>query len=141
MAPTKRGPITHAGGVVARVEGKRTRYLLVSAKRQPDLWVLPKGHLERGESASEAAAREVLEEAGVVASVISSIGVIEFDTVRGHVRSEFFLMRYEGEGQAGEERRLAWMTLDQAVAALTFDDMRQLVRQADRLANGKRPSS
>jgi 8-oxo-dGTP pyrophosphatase MutT (NUDIX family) len=126
---------SHAGGVVVRSDDGPARFLLVSAKTQPNEWVLPKGHIEPGESVAETAAREVLEEAGVIAAVVSKLGIIEFDNWRGHVRAEFFLMRYLGEGDALERRRTAWMSLDDAMAALTFDDVRQLVRQAHRLVS------
>ena len=124
---------SHAGGVVVRTDGGCARFLLVSAKLQPDLWVLPKGHIEPGESAGQAAVREVLEEAGVMASAGASLGTIEFDARRGHVRAEFFLMQYAGEGQPGETRRTAWLSAGEAARALTFADMRQLVLEAARI--------
>ncbi|HUF46843.1 MAG TPA: NUDIX domain-containing protein [Vicinamibacterales bacterium] len=121
---------THAGGVVVRVVESQARFLLVSARRQPDIWVLPKGHIDPGETAEATAVREVLEEAGVVASVIAPVGRIEFDTARGHVSADYFLMRYEQEGLAEEDRRRAWMAETDAVAALPFEDMRALIRRA-----------
>ena len=121
---------THAGGVVVRTVNGEARYLVVSARRQPDSWVLPKGHIDPGETPADTAAREVLEEAGVVAEVLHSLGVIAFDTARGPVRSEFFLMRYEHEGQPLEERRRAWLNQTDAMSALGFDDMRQLITAA-----------
>jgi ADP-ribose pyrophosphatase YjhB (NUDIX family) len=126
---------THAGGVVVRVVEGEPRFLLVSARRQPDVWVLPKGHIDPGETAEVTAAREVLEEAGVVAELLQSLGVIEFDAARGRVRCEFFLMRYEHEGQASEDRRRAWLAEADASAALPFDDMRGVITAAaERLA-------
>jgi 8-oxo-dGTP pyrophosphatase MutT (NUDIX family) len=127
---------SHAGGVVVRSGPGAARFLLVSARTQPDVWVLPKGHIEPGESAEQTAAREVLEEAGVVATVESKLGLIEFDNPRGHVRAEFFLMRYAGEGATIEQRRTAWMSRDEAIAALGFEDMRRLVQRAHSLVSG-----
>ena len=49
-----------AGGVVVNAEG---RVLVVS--QHGTSWSLPKGHLEEGESALEAALREIREETGV----------------------------------------------------------------------------
>ncbi len=40
---------THAGGIVVRYDGQ-PQYLIVTAKYNPDHWVLPKGHIEPGES-------------------------------------------------------------------------------------------
>ncbi len=62
---------SHAGGVVARtVDGER-QYLLVEPRRSRGEWVLPKGHIEPGETPEAAAVREVEEEAGVRAAVVA----------------------------------------------------------------------
>lgn len=42
---------------------------------RPGVWSLPGGHIEPGERADEAAAREVFEETGVVARVVGCVGV------------------------------------------------------------------
>ncbi|MCC6487400.1 MAG: NUDIX domain-containing protein [Candidatus Hydrogenedentes bacterium] len=52
-----------AGGVVLRAELGQTLVALVTERGHPD-YVLPKGHLEPGESPLDAAHREVGEEAG-----------------------------------------------------------------------------
>ncbi len=126
---------SHAGGVVVRTDGGSVRFLVVSAKRQPDAWVLPKGHIDEGESPASTATREVLEEAGIVATVGERLGTIEFETSRGEVRALFFLMRYERDGEALEQRKRAWLSPDEAVAALGFDDMRDLIRKAHALVS------
>ena len=46
---------SHAGGVVRRGKGKSREYLLVQASKNPNEWVLPKGHIEPSESAEAAA--------------------------------------------------------------------------------------
>ena len=42
---------THSGGVVFRLTKSGPRYLLVEASGSKDRWVLPKGNIEKGESA------------------------------------------------------------------------------------------
>ncbi|MFH1325302.1 MAG: NUDIX domain-containing protein [archaeon] len=49
-----------AGGVVVNKEGL---FLIVNQNRKS--WSLPKGHIDKGESALEAAKREIYEESGV----------------------------------------------------------------------------
>jgi ADP-ribose pyrophosphatase YjhB (NUDIX family) len=132
-------PLTHAGGVVVRRDRDGARFLVVSAKRNPSEWVLPKGHIDPGETAEIAACREVLEESGVVASVRRALDVVEFPTPRGRVRAQFFLMDLEREKRASlEGRRRAWLTLDEALRSLPFDELRHLVRQASRLDDDAR---
>lgn len=50
--------------------------LLVRVSR--GAWTFPKGHIERGETREAAAQREVLEEAGVHATVIDSVGNVRY---------------------------------------------------------------
>src|SRR5262249_34680460 len=87
--------LTHAGGGGRRKKNGATLVLLVRAKPAPHDWVLPKGHIEKGESPDEAAVREVREEAGVEATVVRYAGLIEFDSPKGeHVRAGYFLMEF-----------------------------------------------
>lgn len=69
VAEVSKANPSHAGGVVFRMCRKRAYYLLVEASEDPLQWVLPKGHVEVGESPFETAVREVHEETGVWAKV------------------------------------------------------------------------
>ncbi len=123
--------LTHAGGVVYRGDGRDRRVLLVRAKPAPHDWVLPKGHIERGESPAETARREVQEEAGVDAEPLREIGILEFDTPNGkHVRSTFFLMRFVRSVPPHEDREITWATIDDASRLVQFDDTRALIEAA-----------
>ena len=53
-----------AGGVVARVSGSDI-LIAVAKEKSYDIAVLPKGHVEEGESIESAARREIAEEVGV----------------------------------------------------------------------------
>ncbi len=67
--------VESAGGVVFY---KNSVLLL---KKRNGYWVLPKGHVELGETENEAALREVEEEAGVVAEILEYIDYIEYEFV------------------------------------------------------------
>ena len=124
--------LTHAGGVVRRDGPDGQRFLLVRASRPPHDWVIPKGHLEHGETPEQTAHREVREEAGIDAEVERHAGDLTFD-VRGrtlHVR--YFVMRYRGEVAAAEDREVRWCSLHECERLLLFEDSRDLVRQAAR---------
>lgn len=135
-APPYRGEIiipapTHAGGVVIRRGDAGLRFLLVTARRQPGLWVFPKGHIEDGETVEQAAVREVLEEAGVQAEIVAPIGATEFRSARGQVRAQFYLMTFISEQSTpGENRRRIWLTAEEARRALIYEDARLLITRA-----------
>ncbi len=120
--------LTHAGGVVFRGDGDDRRVLLVRAKPAPHDWVLPKGHIEHGETPAETARREVAEEAGVDAESVREAGVLEFDTPNGkHVRSLYFVMRFVGSVPPHEKREVRWATIDEAKRLVGWDDTRTLI--------------
>jgi 8-oxo-dGTP pyrophosphatase MutT (NUDIX family) len=113
----------------ASVGGER-EYLLVEAGRSRGEWVLPKGHIEPGESPEAAAVREVQEEAGVCAEVVARAGEIEYAVDGRTVRVIFFLMQYQGESGRHEDRARAWRPYEEALRLLRFDDARRVLLQA-----------
>jgi 8-oxo-dGTP pyrophosphatase MutT (NUDIX family) len=121
---------THAGGVVRRAFNDELEYLIVAASDNPDVWVLPKGHIEKGETPEAAAVREVMEEAGVRAVIVGRAGESEFDVRGKTVRVIFFLMHYQGEITRTEARGLAWRRYEDALDLLHFDSNRQILTQA-----------
>ena len=131
--------ITHAGGAVFRRHDDTIEYLLVAAKNAPDEWVLPKGHVAAGEDPGAAASREVAEEAGIMARTIGSIpGRVTFATIHDGVpevvTAIFHLMEYRGDADgASENRTLRWLPLDDALAALTFPESRDMLTPAEEL--------
>jgi ADP-ribose pyrophosphatase YjhB (NUDIX family) len=128
-SPDRKAP-THAGGVVYRITNSGPEFLLVTARRQPDEWVLPKGHIERGERPEDTAVREVTEETGVHALVERPLSIVVIHARGEEQRIQFFLMRALRDGAAHEGRRRLWLTRDEAVARLPFEDSRRLLRTA-----------
>ena len=61
----KTSPVPQAGAIAFKIVDDSPLILLVRAKKTPDDWIFPKGHIELGETAEETAARELAEEAGV----------------------------------------------------------------------------
>lgn len=131
---------THGGGVVFRSTPAGCEFLVVQSSRNPAEWVLPKGHIEAGETPEQTAVREVREEAGVVAQPLERLGDTAFAGPRGEVRTAFFLMRFQRAVPADEERKVAWLPSDRAVARLSYDDQRRLIAHAcTRLDAGSGP--
>lgn len=115
---------THAGGIVCRPVDGRDLYLLVRANVPKGAWVLPKGHIEAGETAEVAAVREVREETGVRARIETLIGEIP----SGSGVAAIYLMDFESEGIRGE-REAVWLPFEAATEALAFEESRALLKR------------
>jgi 8-oxo-dGTP pyrophosphatase MutT (NUDIX family) len=121
---------THAGGVVTDRRREGAMFLLVRASRPPFDWVLPKGHIEKGETPEEAARREVREESGVTADIVRLVGDSTFDLRGEPVLVRYFLMQFRAQGAAEECRETRWCSLEDAQRLLRFESTRDIVRIA-----------
>jgi 8-oxo-dGTP pyrophosphatase MutT (NUDIX family) len=119
-----------AGAIVVRAGKNGPRILLVTARRNPDNWIFPKGHVEPGETLRAAAVREAREEAGVEGNVIAPAGRMSFDFGDNNYRVSYFIVRTEDAGQEREGRQLRWLKYKQALKRLTFDETQDLLRGA-----------
>ena len=127
--------LTHAGGVVQRDEDGGIRMLIVRARRPPYYWVLPKGHIEAGETPAQCARREVQEEAGVDAIPTHHLGDSIHVALSGEsVRARWFLMRFVGTVPAHENREIRWCTVPEAMELVTFENVREILRTAGRIS-------
>jgi 8-oxo-dGTP pyrophosphatase MutT (NUDIX family) len=123
--------IRQSGAIIVRLDGDEPQVLLVTAKRNPKRWIFPKGHIEKGESAEDAALREAREEAGVVVKSIGPAGSLEYHFLGAGFRVEYFLAvlkREAGPPEKGRSRR--WCSLDEALERLRFKNTRKLLRKA-----------
>ena len=66
-----------AGGIVYKRQGQQIKVCLI-AKKGGQLWALPKGRLQPGESWEGTAVREVLEETGHLATIAEYIDQIDY---------------------------------------------------------------
>src|SRR5438552_80965 len=124
---------THAGAVVFKLTDQGPRFLLVEASGRRDRWVFPKGHVENGETAADTAQREVGEEAGVRARTVRRLRRVE-QKQEGHwISIAYFLMAYTGRATPLEERRIRWLSFDEAMDALDLEKSRRVLRSANRM--------
>jgi 8-oxo-dGTP pyrophosphatase MutT (NUDIX family) len=132
--------IAQAGGVVFKPHGTSCLVLLVRARKNPQLWIFPKGHIEDGETAREAAVRETREEAGVDGRVVDHIFPMQFESPRGIVEVEYYLLEWTKDVPSSEERERKWCALDEARLLVEFDGARDLLTAAARKWDDDRAS-
>jgi len=130
--------LTHAGAVVVRRDGDEPRFLVVQPSRGRRGWVLPKGHIERGERPLATAKREVREEAGVAVKNGRSLGTVAFDQLGEPVRARFYLFDYAGPAPRDEPRRRAWCGYREALRRVVFPESKTVVERAWRALGARR---
>jgi 8-oxo-dGTP diphosphatase len=131
-----------SGGVAYRRTGDGGLEVALIATHGGQRWQLPKGSVETGESAEEAAIREVEEEAGlqtVAEAFLKTIDYWYWDTYRKlipervHKKVDFFLLRVVGgelSDASYEVDSVGWFTTDHALATLTFAGEKEVVQMA-----------
>lgn len=123
--------VEQAGAVVYREDSTGLRILLVRARRNPEDWIFPKGHVEADESADEAAVREAEEEAGVTGRVVSTVQPpVTFTQGDRRVQVEYFLVEYEGTVKSKERREHVWLPPPEALVRLSHESARTVLAQA-----------
>jgi 8-oxo-dGTP pyrophosphatase MutT (NUDIX family) len=123
---------SHAGGVVIRARGPlQMEYLLVTATPAPHEWVLPKGHVEQGETTRETAVREVYEETGVWACCGADLQISEYTVHQTPVRVQFYLMRAIEERKPSEDRQHKWFSLNDALGLKLHQEIEDLLKIAE----------
>lgn len=126
-----------AGGIVFRVDTDGIKIAAIYREFHRD-WTLPKGHIEAGETAEQAAVREVKEEIGVDARIIRHIGhsVYNFKNQENQPiekRVEYFLMEALSDStgvQLEEVDKMEWLPFMRAITQLTFSRDQDLVKQS-----------
>ena len=131
---------TSAGGLVVAddgVTGPRAALIGRTDRRGRLLWSLPKGHIEEGETAEQAAVREVEEETGIIAAVQAPLGSIDYWFVaedrRVHKTVHHYLLQARGGELSDadvEVTEVAWVPLGELDGRLAYADERRLVRRA-----------
>jgi ADP-ribose pyrophosphatase YjhB (NUDIX family) len=131
-----------AGGLVVDLAGDVPRGALIGRTDRQGrlLWSLPKGHIEVGETAEQAAVREIEEETGIAGEILAELGTIDFwfvaDGRRIHKTVRHFLLRATGGELSDadiEVDEVAWVPLTDMRTQLAYPDERGLVDTAGRL--------
>lgn len=125
----KQEKLTHAGCIVFQIKGKRKTYL-IAASSTGKHWILPKGHIEKGESPRKAALRELREETGVVGKIVQT-GLTQSYLMKDEkVIVQYYIVQFKKMMQADEDRALRWETQKKALEILSFDEAKQALRKS-----------
>ena len=149
---TKEGPAEHgldeepdersAGFVLYSMDGGVRKYLLLR-HRYGGHWGFPKGHIEAGESEAETALREMREETGITAVHLipgfRKVSRYHFYRGRRPVFKEnvYFLGRAvcSKPTLSREHTHCQWLLFAEAGQRLAFDNVRQILEQAEETLN------
>jgi 8-oxo-dGTP pyrophosphatase MutT (NUDIX family) len=127
--------------VVRRLRGRWMLAAIRPAGRKRGLWALPKGNIGPGEKPEEAALREVEEETGVEARLVTKLGDVRYVYTWAGERIfkvvSFYLFRYR-RGRLGEiapEQRIEvdearWLPLEDAPRLLAYRGEREMAEKA-----------
>jgi ADP-ribose pyrophosphatase YjhB (NUDIX family) len=132
-------PIPAASIAVFR-DGK----VLLARRARPRLWSLPGGRIEPGETAEQAALRELREEVGVEAEIVGPAGEREAvwrdrnGTLVARFRIQTFAARWRaGEPKTGPEAvEVRWVDPDKVGELETTDGLAEIIATARGLLVG-----
>lgn len=126
--------------------GARARQIALISVGDPPRWQLPKGLVDKGETAELAAIREVREEAGVEATITDKIETVEYwyqstadgKRTRYHKFVHFFQMDYVSGDVSDHDEEVheaKWFDLTEALEIVAFKSERGVLQKvSDRLA-------
>src|SRR5258707_15317821 len=115
-----RAPVLAAGGIVLR--SGETPLIAVVRLRKRNEWMLPKGKLDDGETARDAAVREVVEETGHEVSVHEFLGTLVYESGGRSKAVHYWRMQTSGEQVyelMDDVKAVEWLPLEVAVERLS----------------------
>jgi 8-oxo-dGTP pyrophosphatase MutT (NUDIX family) len=132
-----------AGGLIWRRRNDGSVSVVLVRPAGRSTWVLPKGHIEEGETVAQAATREAREESGLTVGEIEPLGEISYvyssrerdgaTITRIFKRVHFFLMKHTGGdtlAHDSETDEVVWLSLDEALARATHPSEQALIAKA-----------
>jgi 8-oxo-dGTP pyrophosphatase MutT (NUDIX family) len=124
-----------AGGIVARRDGARI-LIALAQERILDDYVLPKGHVDPGETIEQAAAREIEEEVGISdLTLVESLGTKErlsYDKTEWKTTHYFLYTTEQIEAtptDGDQHDAMAWFPLDE-LPDVFWPEQRELIRES-----------
>jgi 8-oxo-dGTP pyrophosphatase MutT (NUDIX family) len=148
MEPKSGSAEVSAGGFVISKTDPSLVALMARFNRGGKLeWCIPKGHLEEGETNEQAALREVFEETGLEAKIITSLGEVSYQFIQSGVRINKTVHVYLMEQTGGElsfdkdphkeASELEWVQVSELLTRLSHSNERRIARMAVELIEAR----
>jgi 8-oxo-dGTP pyrophosphatase MutT (NUDIX family) len=119
-----------AGAIAFKIVNDEPLIMLVRARKTPEDWIFPKGHIEAGETAEFAALRELAEEAGVHGESVGLVGSLEYRSGEDDVSVAYYLVAFVAEVLRREKRERRWCSYEEALGLLAHPTAADLLRIA-----------
>ena len=126
-------------GAVVWYESDGERLYLIEEMRGGH-YAMPKGHVEAGETEAQTAEREILEETGLHVALDTAFRASNSYSPYPGCRKEVVYFTAQAYSmattvQAEELRSISWLPYDEAWLRLSYDNDREILRQADTWLN------
>lgn len=138
LSPMMRRPSQRQVAALCYRNGDAGKEVLLVTSRNTGRWILPKGWHEDGMTASDAAAREAWEEAGVKKGVIADEPVGQFaylkqldNGVAAPCATSVFplkVKKLEGKFPEAAERKRKWVSIERAAEMVNEPGLRRILR-------------
>jgi 8-oxo-dGTP pyrophosphatase MutT (NUDIX family) len=138
MKPAALKTQVSSGGVIFRRNRDIIEIAMISLKGG-SVWCLPKGVIDKGESAEETALREVKEETGLKGRIIERLGKITYwyylkeENVKYKKTVHFFLMEYESgdiSNHDWEVDSVSWFPINEAIKKAIYKGEKEMMEKA-----------
>ncbi len=122
-------------GAVIYTEQNGKRFYLVEMMQKGHCSIC-KGHAEGDESEHQTAEREIFEETGLSVNFVNGFReTIEYSPYENCTKTVVFFLAYANSidvaVQEEEVREIRWLSIEEAVSALTFDSDREILQKAE----------
>lgn len=125
-----------AGGIVFRTTNNDQDIEILLIQDSKGRWTIPKGHIEPGETAKQAAIREIGEEAGLFhIEVLMWLGKIHFQYRRVDklvlMMTQIYLVRALDDHETPTKEQwmkgIKWFKFNEAIEAIEYEDIEKLI--------------